>query len=896
MPNCISCVIRTICLLFAAGILSLGSFSGASAEEIIADHSTTDITVIPEFAIQAARANLHIAYGHTSHGSQITTGMTGLVAFADGGGLGLALTQGILAWGNNDDGSVLDLHDYAMGGDVGYYPQWVNNTKSYLDDPNNSDVNVVMWSWCGQASSLTEEQMRTNYLIPMSELEAAYPDVTFVYMTGHADGTGENGNLHMRNQQIRDYCIANGKVLFDFYDIECYDPDGNYYGDKLVNDNCDYDSDMNGSRDKNWAIEWQETHTQGTDWYSCSSAHSQPLNANRKAYAAWYLFARLAGWQECTAAPSGLTAIPDYTDTDNVTVALAWTDHSDEEDGYLVQRRQGAYPWTTLNTLAPDTVAYSDTGLLGGTYDYRVLAHVVTGVDESCNAASPVVSVQIIDQSPPADPSDLDCVIDHQNRTIRISWQDNSDNERGFYLWRKLDSQFWDDISTPAATLDFDVTSYTDAGLLPGLYDYVVEAYNDYGSGESLEYQAELYAIPQSPSNLIAQADSANRQILLSWVDNSDNEAGFVIETDNGGSWELLAAVEADVNTYTHMSLADGTYTYRVYADLPDAGSSLPSNTAVGVISNTAPMAPSNLSAHLDGFDVTLTWEDNSDNEEGFTIYQEIEGGGFSVLDQVGPDVHTFEVKALEPLATWSFQVTAFNSNAESDASNTVNVHIPEQTFTIRLENAADMEDAFLQSGSPDTLYGSSPYLSSFDRFIIRFNLPGAIMGKQIISADLGFFVWSTPESAHGQTTGLYNVTRDWAEDQVTWNNAATATLWTSPGGDLGDVVGTLSVTSSDDDYDHAYLDPVDIRGIVQAWADQTTANYGVLLDSGGLGFGLKAREYGSRSYLEIVYSIKPECIIDTNGDGDVDGEDLSAFARDFSSSCLPKMAAAFGD
>ena len=49
-------------------------------------------------------------------------------------------------------------------------------------------------------------------------------------------------------------------------------------------------------RKANWATEWQNAHTQGTDWYNCSSAHSQPLNANQKAYAAWWLWARLAGW------------------------------------------------------------------------------------------------------------------------------------------------------------------------------------------------------------------------------------------------------------------------------------------------------------------------------------------------------------------------------------------------------------------------------------------------------------------------------------------------------------------------------------------------------------------------------------------------------------------------
>ncbi len=44
------------------------------------------------------------------------------------------------------------------------------------------------------------------------------------------------------------------------------------------------------------AIEWQNAHEEGVDWYNITSAHSQPLNANMKAYAAWWMFARLAGW------------------------------------------------------------------------------------------------------------------------------------------------------------------------------------------------------------------------------------------------------------------------------------------------------------------------------------------------------------------------------------------------------------------------------------------------------------------------------------------------------------------------------------------------------------------------------------------------------------------------
>ena len=129
----------------------------------------------------------------------------------------------------------------------------------------------------------------------MSQLELDYPAVKFVYMTGHLDGTGGDGNLNNRNEQIRIYCRENNKLLYDFASIESYHPDGDTnYMLLNANDGCYYDSDGNGSQDSNWAIDWQDSHTEDVDWYNCSSAHSQPLNANLKAYAAWNLWALIA--------------------------------------------------------------------------------------------------------------------------------------------------------------------------------------------------------------------------------------------------------------------------------------------------------------------------------------------------------------------------------------------------------------------------------------------------------------------------------------------------------------------------------------------------------------------------------------------------------------------------
>ncbi|MHA1910489.1 MAG: hypothetical protein ACTSYA_02230 [Candidatus Kariarchaeaceae archaeon] len=265
------------------------TFYLSQTEAIVADHSIANLVrldLVPEEAILAAKASLHIAYGHTSHGTQLTTGMSGLPEFKenDGG------TLGLYNWSSTGNDGTLHLVE-PFSGDLGNpnFTSWADSTSTYLD--SHPECNVIIWSWCGQVGGATEENINT-YLSLMNSLEGSYSDVMFVYMTGHTDGTGLDGTLHIRNSQIRDYCLANDKILYDFEDIESYDPDGNYYGDKYVTDSCNWNNDTHSG---NWALDWQEANT--GEWYDCSSAHSQALNANLKAYSAWWLWARLAGWQ-----------------------------------------------------------------------------------------------------------------------------------------------------------------------------------------------------------------------------------------------------------------------------------------------------------------------------------------------------------------------------------------------------------------------------------------------------------------------------------------------------------------------------------------------------------------------------------------------------------------------
>ena len=88
--------------------------------------------------------------------------------------------------------------------------------------------------------------------------------------------------------------------------------------------------------------------------------------------------------------------------------------------------------------------------------------------------------------------------------------------------------------------------------------------------------------------------------------------------------------------------------------------------------SNT-PRAPNQLTAQLQLDDVVLSWNDRSNNEQGFRIYRRSGGGAFSPIGETAASQTSFVDADVAP-GTHTYEVRAFNAAGEGAASNRVTV------------------------------------------------------------------------------------------------------------------------------------------------------------------------------------------------------------------------------
>ena len=262
-------------------------------------------------------------------------------------------------------------------------------------------------------------------------------------------------------------------------------------------------------------------------------------------------------------APSGLSA----TASSSSEINLHWTDNSVSETAYVIERRDvtASTTFTGIATTSADVVSFNDSGLSGNTtYAYRVRAYDDTSYSAYSNESSATTY-----ESPIPSPSNFTTSATTSS-AVALSWTDNSVSETGFSIERKYattSSSF-----AVIATTTANKTSYYNKSLGSGTaYLYRVQAYN---TEQSSAYSVESSATTTptgltAPSSLNATATSSS-EINLGWIDNSNAEVSFVIESRDvtaSTTFTGIATTTANVISYADMGLtASTTYSYRVRA------------------------------------------------------------------------------------------------------------------------------------------------------------------------------------------------------------------------------------------------------------------------------------------------------------------------------------------
>lgn len=355
-------------------------------------------------------------------------------------------------------------------------------------------------------------------------------------------------------------------------------------------------------------------------------------------------------------APSGLLAEA----TSTTSIELSWTDASDNESRFVIERCTGAAcgGFAPIDSVSVSTATFVDlTAAAGTSYRYRVYAANALGASGPSNIADASTVL-------PAAPSNLNASTISSSQ-IDLTWDDNAANETAYVLER----------CTGVACVDFarvdslaaNTVSYSDIGLTPNLsYRYRLSARNGAGASAYTAIVDATTNVPADPSGLAAIASSPS-SITIDWTDNSDNETDFVIQRCPNvscldGDFSDLSVVGANVTTYVDGSVTLGdTATYRVKA-VNLNGTSRYSNNAFASVSTPLP---------ADGFTATnttanriaLAWTDGANNETGYELERCTGAGcsGFAPIATLNPGATAYTDSTTVLDETYSYRVRAFN-------------------------------------------------------------------------------------------------------------------------------------------------------------------------------------------------------------------------------------------
>ncbi|UYQ94531.1 fibronectin type III domain-containing protein [Chitinophaga horti] len=332
---------------------------------------------------------------------------------------------------------------------------------------------------------------------------------------------------------------------------------------------------------------------------------------------------QFAEWELLAATPAAPTGLS-VSNISNFRVQLNWTDNATTETNYLVERSQTGSSFRVIATLDSNKTSYIDSSTATGTaYLYRVRTQNAAGV----SVATAHASISTTSATVGTD------VTDFTNATL--SDQYNTGGNEG-YLKAFDNSAYGKYLASAASTW---VQYYLPGGAT--LTRYAVTSANDFAT--------------RDPKNWVLQG--SNNGSTWTTLSTKNNQ-----EFTDRYQRKLYAFVNTTAYTYYRLHItANNGNSLTQFAELELYG------TGTGATNSAVPAAPSGLAAmNTDGYQLVLTWTDNSTTETNFRVERSTDSVNWVTDAIVAANNTKYHSRDLTPLTTYYYRLRAENANGGS--------------------------------------------------------------------------------------------------------------------------------------------------------------------------------------------------------------------------------------
>ncbi|HQD29500.1 fibronectin type III domain-containing protein [Acetivibrio saccincola] len=397
---------------------------------------------------------------------------------------------------------------------------------------------------------------------------------------------------------------------------------------------------------------------------------------------------------------------------------LNWNDNSNNESGFIIERRTGNGSFAEIATVSANTTYYTDgTVTSSSNYTYRVTAFNPFGKARSYT--SEVAASASLLTEPPVSLT----VTPVSSRQIDLSWTyaDYSNHSTAIERKRGKDGD-WQIVDI----LDTGFSSYSDTNLSSDTeYFYRVKAVIDENvfSRPYPREEAEngIYTKLLTPKDLKASWQSSGI-IKLEWSGILSFDSELIIErkTENSNFVPIETISPYDLKWYDTGVENNRNYTYRVKS-VNSYNSSDYSNEA-----SVEPLAlpePENFKVVvLSGSEVIIEWEYDEDKEiSGFKLERRLDSDGrWREVASLGNKVRSYSIKDLDPDEVYYFRIGAYHSsmnlksyaqpvkvliNTVKPPSDLIVTHIRDNQYLLEWKDNSENEEGFIierRHGSKD--------------------------------------------------------------------------------------------------------------------------------------------------------------------------------------------------